>query len=480
MNEESAPSPETIQPPDASTGPIAIAGATGFVGSALARALMEADRPVVALSRSRRWTEDDRLEWRSCDLFLLNDAREALKGVSVAVYLVHSMQPSARLTQASFMDMDLIAADNFARAAAENGVQHIIYLGGLVPEGDGALSPHLQSRLEVEAALAAHGVPVTTLRAGLILGPGGSSTRILLDLVRRMPIITCPPWTSNRFQPIALRETIELLCYAIDHPELAGRAWDIGAEETLTYRELLEQTADALGLTRRFVSVPFSLDWLAVRVTAHLVDEPRSLVGPLLASLKHAMLTRDRDLQQRANATPVSTADALAHAIADDPLDLPTHRKQRREQLQGVRSVQRMRLPEGKDAAWACDEYMRWLPRVTLGLIKPEPNDMGGWDFRVRGTSQILMSFFASPNSRPDRTVLRITDGVGLLVRDHPTDRLEFRQVLDDRTLLVAVQDFQPRLWWLIYLVTQAQLHLGVMWAYACHLSRWDPTGQDA
>ncbi|MEO1267643.1 MAG: NAD-dependent epimerase/dehydratase family protein [Myxococcota bacterium] len=458
---------------------IAVAGAAGFIGSALTRSLMASNRHVVGLSRAERWTEHPQLSWRQCDLFLLTDAMAALEGVQVAVYLVHSMQPSARLTQASFMDMDLIAADNFARAAAAQGVEHIVYLGGLMPpedEGDG-LSDHLRSRLEVEQTLAAHGVPVTTLRAGLILGPGGSSTQLLIDLVQRLPVLACPPWTDNMFQPIALGEMVELLHYAIDHPELAGQAWDVGTEEAISYRELLKRTAHMLGLERTFVSVPFTFRNLAVHITTLLVDEPRSLVEPLLASLQHTMLARDRRLQERAGTEPISIDEGLRSALEDDPLDLPGRRRARRRELRGVRSVQRMTLPEGKSAAWACEEYMRWLPRFTLGLIATERNAHGGWDFKIRWTHLILLSFYtdADQSNTPDRTVMCITDGVGLLVRDHPTDRLEFRQVLGERTLLVAVQDFQPRLWWILYLFTQAQLHLGVMLAYGYHLRHWRP-----
>ena len=156
---------------------IVIAGATGFVGRALAPALAPTAR-VIGLSRGARTPDSVYAEWRACDLFSLLDAEHALEGADVAFYLVHSMMPSAHLTQGHFRDLDLVCADNFARAAKSRGVRQIIYLGGLVPEG-GALSPHLESRLEVERALGAYGVPVTSLRAGLVIGAGGSSFAML-------------------------------------------------------------------------------------------------------------------------------------------------------------------------------------------------------------------------------------------------------------------------------------------------------------
>ena len=130
------------------------------------------------------------------------------------MYLVHSMLPSAHLTQGNFRDFDLICADNFGRAAARNGVRQIIYLGGIVPAAANrghALSSHLASRLEVENTLAASGVPVTALRAALVVGRGGSSFDILVKLVTRLPAMICPAWTSTRTQPIALSDVVALL-----------------------------------------------------------------------------------------------------------------------------------------------------------------------------------------------------------------------------------------------------------------------------
>ena len=150
------------------TKTIAIAGATGFIGSRLCQVL-PTDFNVIALSRRIR-PETDGLQWRSCDLYDLDSCIGALKGVDSAVYLVHSMMPSARLTQASFEDLDLILADNFARAAQQNGIKHIVYVGGLDPDTPDT-SIHLSSRMEVEQVLANWVETVTALRAGCNLLP---------------------------------------------------------------------------------------------------------------------------------------------------------------------------------------------------------------------------------------------------------------------------------------------------------------------
>ncbi|MFA6317171.1 MAG: NAD-dependent epimerase/dehydratase family protein, partial [Elusimicrobiota bacterium] len=166
-------------------GTVVVAGATGFVGWALARFLAW-DYRVIGLSRNPPSggggpPRAGRVEWRACDLFSLKQTEEALEGAGAAFYLVHSMWPSARLTQGSFADMDLICADNFARAAAKAGVTQIVYLGGLIPD-DPMLSRHLASRLEVERTLGSRGVPLTALRAGIVIGPFGSSYRIFRTL----------------------------------------------------------------------------------------------------------------------------------------------------------------------------------------------------------------------------------------------------------------------------------------------------------
>jgi nucleoside-diphosphate-sugar epimerase len=133
---------------------IAVAGASGFVGLHLIERLA-ASHPIIALGRRAPSQSRDGVEWRQTELFSAGSTRAALQGATVAIYLVHSMMPSSRLFQGSFHDTDLLLADNFARACKKNGVQQIIYLGGLVPPS-GFVSPHLQSRKEVEAVLGRH------------------------------------------------------------------------------------------------------------------------------------------------------------------------------------------------------------------------------------------------------------------------------------------------------------------------------------
>lgn len=191
---------------------VAIAGATGFVGTAV-REVLRLDYDLIGLTRSpvraqENSTSSSREEWRHCDLFDPYAVREGLKGADYAIYLVHSMLPSARLTQGQVADLDLLQADNFARAAEVEGVEQILYLGALVPDEEATdLSFPLRRRLEVEQALGSTSVPLTALRAGLIVGAGGTWLRLLLNLLRRLPVMILPSWTRAETQPIALHGT---------------------------------------------------------------------------------------------------------------------------------------------------------------------------------------------------------------------------------------------------------------------------------
>lgn len=275
-------------------GTVAIAGASGFVGSALCKAL-EADHHIVGLTRSPR-NDTSSVEWRQTDLYSLLDAENALAGCDYAIYLVHSMMPSARLTQASFEDLDFILADNFARATASAGVRQIVYLGGLAPDTQ-SMSAHLTSRLEVERTLASHGVPVTALRAGLVVGPGGSSLQILTKLVQRLPAMLTPQWTLSDTQPIALPDVVRAVQHVLGCPDQFSGAFDIGGPDVMTYREMMKRTAKAIGVTRPMAPVPLFTPSLSTLWVSLVTGASMELVGPLVQSLRHSMVVADNPLQ---------------------------------------------------------------------------------------------------------------------------------------------------------------------------------------
>ncbi|MEO0814830.1 MAG: NAD(P)H-binding protein, partial [Myxococcota bacterium] len=271
---------------------VAIAGATGFVGQALRAALKERYR-IVGLTRSpvraKALADDPDVEWRYCDLFSFAEVNNALKGVDYAVYLVHSMMPSARLVQADFEDLDLILADNFARGAQNNGVEQILYLGGIVPHQEG-LSRHLRSRLEVEQTLMQNHPAVTALRAGLIVGRGGSSFSMLINLVRRLPLMVLPSWTHSETQPIAIEDVIRAAHHCLGNRSTYGSHFDIGGPDVMTYRDMLVRTAQVLGLKRRMVHAPFVTERLSRAWVSLITGASMELATPLIESLRHRMV----------------------------------------------------------------------------------------------------------------------------------------------------------------------------------------------
>lgn len=451
---------------------LAIAGATGFVGRALAKELAEHFQ-VVGISRGASASSSAVHEWRQADLFDEEATARALSGADYAIYLVHSMMPSARLTQARFEDLDLLCADNFGRAASRAGVKQIVYLGGLVPDTLGPLSTHLKSRAEMELALGRYGVPVTVLRAGLVIGGGGSSFDMMLHLVRRLPVMICPAWTSNVMQPIAADDVVRLLTYVVAKPECFGQVYDVGVPERLSYRQLMQALAEQLGLKRRFVPVPWFSPELSTLWVVLVTQTPAELVGPLVQSLRHDMLTRDQRLVQMAGIRLLSIREAFEVALKQErqpsaPSVSAAARPAKTASL--VRSVQRMQLPIGRDAEWAANEYMRWLPRALRGLFVVEVDADRTCRFLIRGLPwPLLVLSRRNATSTSDQQIFDISGG--LLAVGKQRGRFELRQVLNESTLMTAIHDFAPRLPWAIYRLTQALMHGWVMSAFRKHLS---------
>ena len=460
---------------------IGIAGATGFVGRALCRDLV-ADHRVIALSRTP--VELAGVESRVCDLFVLAEVERALAGADVAIYLVHSMLPSARLTQAGFADLDLLLADDFARAAAKAGVPHILYVGGLVPE-DGPLSPHLASRKEVEETLGSRGAALTALRCGIIVGPGSSSLWILVNLVRRLPAMILPRWTESSSQPIALADLVRAVRLVLADPARFRGAFDLGGPDRMTYREMLARTARLLGRRRWLVGVPFFTSRLSRLWVSLFGSAPLALVTPLVESLRHEMRVGENPLQARLlpDAQPFELALRGALDAAGRPLPPPSSirlsppAKQRLQRARSVRSVQRLPLPPGRDARWAAEEYLRFLPRFMRPWIRVETDAAGGARFFLAGTRLCLLALRLAAGSERDRTELEIVGGAMLAPGDGPRGRFELREVLGGRALLAAIHDYRPALPWRLYQLTQARVHLAVMRGFGRHLARLGAEG---
>ena len=215
---------------------------------------------------------------------------------------------------------------------------------------------------------------MTTLRAGLVIGGGGSSFEILVRLVQRLPAMVCPRWTLNRMQPVAVDDVIALLSYVVGRAACYGETFDVGAPEAVTYRELMAMCAELLGLHRRMVPIRLFTPGLSRLWVTLVTGAPAALVGPLVLSLRHEMVARDLRLAKMAGIEPLPVRVALERALTTAPTKTGPFASRVRAigTAPLARSVQRMRLPAGRDADWAAAEYVEWLPRALRGLIRAE------------------------------------------------------------------------------------------------------------
>ncbi len=443
---------------------IVIAGASGYIGKALIPRLLQRfpNAQITALSRSHQESADPRVAWKACELFSLKSLEDALPAqVDLAVYLVHSMGPTAQLDQGTFADYDLILADNFARALKKMGVKHLIYLGGLIPESTG-LSLHLRSRLEVEETFRQYNLPTTSFRAGLILGEAGSSSQILLKLVRRLPVMICPAWTQTLTAPVDLETVLSSIsASALDKRHL-NRVYDLAGCRPLTYLQMMKDTALRIGKKRYFFKVPFFTPTLSRLWVSLITNTPKALVYPLIESLEHPMVPRAAHVFSH-------EWEKKNYAQLLENITLRTRSKQAlfkfRPSGKTVRSVQRLPLPRGRNAEWVKEYYLQWLPRFLAPFIKVTTHGKVIRFSIFTNRLTLLELTVSEERSDPDRQVLYIVGGLLATVKDR--GRLEFRVVLDRKFTLAAIHDYCPALPWFIYKYTQAKLHLFVMKCFA-------------
>jgi uncharacterized protein YbjT (DUF2867 family) len=291
-----------------------VTGATGYVGGRLVRRLAASSRRLRALAREPGRVERlPGVEAVRGDLLSGRGLARALDGCQTAYYLVHSMEAGSN---GDFSGRDRRAAENFARAAAAAGLERIVYLGGMEPARK--LSPHLRSRLEVERLLLAAAPRSTALRASIVIGAGSPSFRMLVRLVERLRLLPLPRWRSNRTQPIDERDAIEFLARTPTVPAAAGRSFDICGPDVLSYGQMIERIAEAMGVGRMPIPFGRSLTPPASAAVAALSGQPLELVRPLMESLESDVLPRDPDEAARVyGIRPRGFDRALDHALAE-------------------------------------------------------------------------------------------------------------------------------------------------------------------
>jgi uncharacterized protein YbjT (DUF2867 family) len=294
-----------------------VTGATGFVGGRLAGALGDRDWKVRCLVRDRsraRELADRGFELHEGDVLEPESLRGAGREVEIAYYLIHSM---GRGASGDFEERERRSAVNFAEMAKREGVARIVYLGGL---GDRPQSRHLRSRLRTGQMLSELGPPLTYFRAGMIVGAESESYRTLRYLVQRLPAMIGPAWLAQPTQPIGIDDVIAYLAAAPEVATSEGREIQIGGSDVLSYGEMLDLMADALGVRRRpRVPVPLLTPWLSSLWIGLVTPVDAGVARPLIEGLSTATVVTDSSGGELFDVTPIPFMDALRAALEEDP-----------------------------------------------------------------------------------------------------------------------------------------------------------------
>jgi len=307
--------------PQPGIGGILVTGATGYIGGRLVPELLARGYRVRVMVRTAspehagRWPGAEIAVADAHDLDL-DDLRRAMDGCSTVYFLIHSLL----LGPQNFESADLRATHNFRKAAEQAGIQLIIYLGGL---GDvrTPLSPHLRSRVRVAQELQAGSIPTTVLRAAVIIGSGSASFELLRHVVKNSPVILLPPWASTRCQPIGIRDVIKTLVGVLEIPETAGKSFDVGGAEILSYEMMLKSLADILGKKRLFIPGPFSGIGFYAYVVSFLTPVPAPIARALMAGTADTVVCENDEIEKHLPFRRLTYKDAVLRAMSREERD---------------------------------------------------------------------------------------------------------------------------------------------------------------
>lgn len=286
-------------------------GASGYIGTNLVAFLRRQGHAVRAVARNvavlegRHWQG---VECMAADALEPASLAPALEGADTAYYLVHSMAAGS-----NFGELDLRAAANFRDAAAASGIRRIIYLGGLIPKQPE--SEHLRSRLETGEVLRAGPVPVTEIRAGMIIGPGSAAFEVMRDLVNNLPVMTTPRWVFSKSPPIALDDLLTYMVALAGIEEAAGQVYDAAGPEVLTYADIMRRLGKMLGKSPIIIPVPVLTPRLSALWLRLVTTVPTNIARALIDGLRHDVLADDAALRQLVPLEPMGLEEAINAAL---------------------------------------------------------------------------------------------------------------------------------------------------------------------
>jgi uncharacterized protein YbjT (DUF2867 family) len=465
--------------PRAGLGKVLVTGASGYIGGRLVPELLARGYRVRVMVRAASpvfkelWPD---AEMVVADALEMASLKMALEDIDTAYYLIHSLL----LGPKEFSSTDVQAAINFRKAAEEKQIQRIIYLGGL---GDTRtkLSSHLQSRIQVAEELKRGKVPLTILRAAIIIGSGSASYEIIQNLVRRLPVLLIPHWAMTKCQPIAIRDVIKYLVGVLEIPETSGKSFDIGGCDILSYQEMLKIRARLLNKKRFFIPFFISNIRFYSYTGSLLTPVPAPLTQCLMEGLKNEVICQDHTIKEILPFKPLSYKEAIVRAM-------------NREEQDNIHTRWSDAYPPAHDLALKLHECKE-VPKFTASywlITEKEASalfqsicQVGGkggwfsnnWMWRLRGAADKILLGVGTSRGRRSQTTLRINDVIDFWRTEdlQPNKRLLLRAEMKlpgrawlefnireerGRRRLSIIAHFYPRtLWGRIYWYIFLPLH---------------------
>lgn len=294
---------------------ILLTGATGYIGKRLLPVLLDQGHEVICCVRDRnRFPKEGIYEHPNISLFKVDFLRElppseAIEEIDVAYYLIHSMSSQ----QKDFESLEEISARNFLKLVEPTAAKQIIYLTGITNNDN--LSRHLESRKNVENILSKSSIPLTAIKAGIIVGSGSASFEIIRDLVEKLPLMITPKWVETKSQPVAIRNVLQYLCGVLLKEKTYNHSYDVGGPDVLTYKEMLLQFAEVRGLKRRIITVPVMTPRLSSYWLYFMTSTSYKLAVNLVDSMKVEVIANDNELEKMLQVKPIPYREAVAMAF---------------------------------------------------------------------------------------------------------------------------------------------------------------------